>query len=311
MTFLLSPCGPLQVGQSGKIVEDLEILSDQGAALEIHNVSDVVVRRCRIWHKNGPGVRLLSCRRVHLEQLEIVRYDAPLSGPLATEECNLEAWNCEGLSLRQVRLLWGSSGLYLTECQRVHLQQFEGFDFRGPFPRGQLLQLNRVVGARVQHFFALNPPETSFPEDIVSVFESHQVHLSDGLLVGNNSPAGSGVMFEHSTQGRVLRVDAWHMGNGCFSAYPAHDVQFEQVRAARNHAGDQGRGLPLSGGLCFASSLDSTKIRVVDSHFDQISEPHRLMWGAFDCFQAEPRRLQPRSLTKLKLPWEEVRPSRG
>ena len=311
MNFALSPSGPLRATQHGQVFEGLDIFSEQGPALEVEGLRNVVIRRCRIWHRNGTGLRLASCRETGIEHLEIIHCGAPSRGPLQAEECNLEAWNCDGLDIRAVRLWRGSSGLYLTDCRRVHIQHIEGYDFRGPFPRGQLLQFNRVTGARAQHFFALNPPDSSFPEDIISVFESRHVQLLDGLLVGNNAPTGVGVMFERSCHGRVLRVDAWHMGNGCFSAYPAEDVQFIQVRAARNHRGDQGRGVPQSGGLCFASSAESRGVRVLASNFDQICDPNRLRWGRFERFQAEPQRIQPRSLPRLRLPWEEVGASRG
>lgn len=304
----LRSASAFKASRHGQIIENLEISGEEEPALEVQGLRDVVIRRCRLLHRGGPGLVLYNCRNLQLEQVEIFHLGAPLRGPHPQEQCNLVAWDCHQLDLRYLRVFWGSSGLFFTDCSDLNLQHLEGFDFRGPYPRGQLFQFNRVRRARVQHFFALNPPETSHPEDIVSVYESQHVQLLDGLLVGNNAPTGAGVMFEKSSQGRVVRVDTWHMSNGCFSAFPAHQVQFIQVRAARNHCGDQGRGFPHSGGLAFASSPESREIRVQGAVYDQLCNPSLLHWGAFDRFEACQRRIQPRNLPGWQAPWEEVTP---
>lgn len=302
----LRPASAFKALRHGQIIENLEIWGEGEPALEVQGLRDVVIRRCRLLHRGGCGLALYSCQNLQLEQLEIFHLAAPPRGPHSCEQCNLVAWDCRQLDLRHLRVFWGSSGLLFTDCSDILLQHLEGFDFRGPYPRGQLLQFNRVRRARVQHFFGLNPPETSHPEDIVSVYESQHIQLLDGLLVGNNAPNGAAVMFEKSSHGRVVRVDAWHMSNGCFSAFPARDVQFIQVRAARNHCGDQGRGFPCSGGLAFASSPDSRQIRVQEAVYDQLCNPSLVHWGPFERFEAGQRRIQPRNLPRWHHPWEEV-----
>jgi hypothetical protein len=142
---------------------------------------------------------------------------------------------------------------------------------QGPFPGGQLVQFNRSGDASLTNFYAKNDADTSHPEDVVSVVDSPNVTVSNGVIDGDNSPSGVGVMFEGDSQGgQVSNVDAIHMGDGAFSSY-SDDVTLNNVHAFDNIDDDQGRGTPMSDGLLFfaegsnVSFLDATYTRPADA----------------------------------------------
>ena len=61
-------------------------------------------------------------------------------------------------------------------------------------------------------------PPTHATEDSISIWRSSNVTVARGLVDGNNSPTGAGVMFEGSeegvTGGLLEDVDAVHQGDG-------------------------------------------------------------------------------------------------
>ena len=71
------------------------------------------------------------------------------------------------------------------------------------------------------------------------MWRSAHVRISNGLIDGNNSPTGVGLIFEnddaHSLGGVIENVDAIHMGNGCFSGYPARFLTMSRTRCGWNH----------------------------------------------------------------------------
>eukprot|EP01047_Picozoa_sp_COSAG01_P060446 COSAG01_NODE_7409_length_3218_cov_8.315948_3_plen_130_part_00 len=84
-----------------------------------------------------------------------------------------------------------------------------------------------------------------------------QVTVRRGLVDGNNSPSGDGIMYEcgnkahaYVTSGLVEDVDAIHQGNGCFGGWGVSGLIFRNCRAARTHCGGwAGRAKPSSGAL--------------------------------------------------------------
>ena len=107
-----------------------------------------------------------------------------------------------------------------------------------------------------------------------------RVTIRRGVVDGNNSPSGVGIMFEQSdgvTSGGLCEdVDAVHQGNGCFFAYPARNITFRRTRARDNICVSQGRGTPSSGGLAWGGSPDSSGLNVYDSRYWNLCQG--LLW---------------------------------
>src|SRR5262249_35862609 len=240
---------PVHSTYDGQIIENLDLHVASGDAITVTN-DNVIIRNCRIYHEGGDGIHLNGASNVTIENCEIINSSPPAGNGGETSEIdNIWAYASPSLTVDHVTLRDGSSGMYLLASPGATLSNVEGYNFHGPMPRGQFVQFDKSGNSSLTNFYVYNDPAHSHPADNVSVYYSPNVTISNGLIDGNNSNDGVGVMFEgDSGGGKVSHVDAVHMGNGAFSSY-SKDVTFDFTRSFDNIATDQGRGLPLSKAL--------------------------------------------------------------
>jgi len=314
----LSPRGAVTVTQDRVVIEHLRIDVAQGPAIRVHWADDVVIRNCEIRHGSGPGIELRHAANVRIEGCRIVHTGAPERGPNPDHHRNgIDAYRAPDLVVEAVELVRGSSGVYLLESPRARVSRVAGRDFRGPFPRGQLLQADKSDDLLLEDFSVVSEAGTSWPEDNISVFNSSNAVIRRGLIDGNDSPSGVGLMFEQIDGARrgglVEDVDAVRMGNGAFSAYPGRDITFRRTRMRENIGADQGRGLPLSGGLAWAAEPNrSSGLRIEDSRYFDAYRP-QLVWDrrVFTAIELTEEDFTPRAPIELTFCWEGADPSAG
>ncbi|MBX7080213.1 MAG: right-handed parallel beta-helix repeat-containing protein [Nannocystaceae bacterium] len=267
----LTPSDPIVVDSDEQVIENLHIVASDGPGIVVAGHTGVTIRNVWIEHAGGPGIAIGSgADDLVIDGVAIDHTGAPRSGPNPSDGLvNIDCYDAAGLTIANVRLTRGSSGIYLVECPQARMSFVEGHDFRGPFPRGQLAQFNNSDGAVLEDFSVVNPQASSWPEDNVNVYQSVDVEIRRGLVDGNNSPSGVGVIFDGDLAlGLVEDVDAVRMGNGCFSDYAGSDgVVFRRTRCRENICEDQGRGVPLSNALMWAGHPGYTQIRVEDSRY--------------------------------------------
>jgi hypothetical protein len=254
----LAPSGPVTASFDGQVIESLRITG--APCVTVNGRAHVIVRNIECHHSGGVGIAVMGgAHGTRVENVNVIYDGAPPSGPNPNwTHYNILCQDSNDVTITYARLKRGSSGMWSGNCQRVHARFLEGYDFRGPFPRGQLFQVDHSHDAILEDFYALNPINSAWTEDNVNVWRSSRAIIRRGLLDGNNSPSGLGVIIEHdddlSITALVEDVDTIRMGNGSFSAAHARDVTFRRVRARENICGDLGgRGASLSNSLTFAS----------------------------------------------------------
>ena len=299
---VLTDSGPIVVNLANTIIENKRIISNYGTALEI-NAPNVIVRNCEILHRNdcvntdcpdyeGHGIELNHADGTIIQDVRIKHTGAPAkwwtkkkNGSSTTERNNIDVYSSQNVTITRVRLEKGSSGIYMYQSPYADLSYIEGYDFRGPMPRGQLVQFNQLNNSTLTNFSVISY-DYSWPEDNVSAYNSPEVQIKKGYIDYNDSRSGVGVMIEidntdwyvktnclNETAGCALveDVDARRMGNGAFSAYPAKKVTFNRTRARDNmycstdffhHADvtspvDQFLDMPSSGALTWAARAHS------------------------------------------------------
>jgi len=194
------------------------------------------------------------------------------------ENDDIVAQNAPNLTVQDTTVRDGSTGMYLLNSPGATISHVDGYDFHGPFPRGQFVQFDKSGNSSLTDFYAFNDPAHSSPEDVVSVYASPNTTISNGVIDGNNSQDGVGVMFENgSTGGRVTNVDAIHQANGAFSSYNS-DVVFDHTRSFDNIATDQGRGLPSSNALIW--NVSSPGVSIENSTYTHPADPGNIVWDA-------------------------------
>jgi hypothetical protein len=243
---------------------------------------------------------------VTLQDIDVRNIGAPATGANESIEFNnVTGMDCPGLSVSRARLTRGSSGVYMERCANAVLSQIEGHDFRGPFPRGQLVRFQNSGGGRLTDFSVINP-ETAWTENNVHVSSSPDVYVARGLIDGNNSHEAHGVLFSGpESYGVVEDVDAIRMGNGCFSAYTGGDgTVFRRTRCRENICEDQGRGPPESGGIMWSGDESHTNLAIEDSiYFDACAG---LVWptAAFSTLDLHEEDFTLRAPIELSFCWE-------
>lgn len=305
----LAPSGPIVVDADDQVIENLHIVSARRAAITIDGHPGVTIRNVWIEHAGGPGISIgAGSDDVHIENVAIEHTGAPAQGENPSDGLvSIECYGSARPTITNARLVGGSSGVYLVECPDASLSMLEGHDFRGPFPRGQLVQFDKSSGGVLEDFSVVNPQETSWPEDNVNVYQSVDVEIRRGLVDGNNSPSGVGVIFDGDMAlGVVEDVDAIRMGNGCFSDYAGSDgVVFRRTRCRENICEDQGRGLPLSNALMWAGHPEYTQIRIEDSQYFESCNGN-LVWPeeSFAVIELEEVDFALRGAIEVQLCWE-------
>lgn len=305
---VLAQSGPIVVSQDGQVIENVHVVSTSGTAIEVQGHKNVVIRNARIEHAGGPGIDVSGSDDVTIQDVSIEHTGAPASGANPSAELlNIACNGSARLTVTRARLTRGSSGVYLVQCPNSTLSFLEGHDFRGPFPRGQLVQWNNSDGGLLEDFSVHNPA-TCWTEDNVNVYQSTGIQIRRGLIDGNNSPSGVGVIFDGGNGlGVVEDVDAVHMGNGCFSDYAGADgAVFTRTRCRDNICGDQGRGLPGSNALMWCGHPGYTQIKLQMSAYFAACNPGNIVWPTqtFAVADVAQQDFTLRAPIALKLCWE-------
>lgn len=273
--------GPI-VAHDGDVIKNLDIYVDSGVALTIDG-SNVTVQDVRI-HYNGAGGTAegmgiqVNGANDTIKNVEIFNAGAPASGAeVNPEHYGIEAMDAQGLTITNATIHDASTGIYLLNSPGAALQGIEGYDMRGPEPRGQLVQFDKSANSTLTDFYVQNDATKAFTEDNISVYQSDKVTISNGVIDGNNSPSGQGVIFEESNNGLVSHVDAVHMGNGAFASFGNNNT-FDFTRSFDNIATDQGRGeAPLSGGVIFTLGGDGNTIS--NSSYENAAVPDNVVYS--------------------------------
>lgn len=300
----LEESGPIVAVDDGQIIENVRITAVGEHGIDVSNLSNVIIRNVEILHEGAHGIQCSGAPGIIIRNVSIIH--TGVQSPLPAIENNINCSYSDGLRVRNARLRGGSSGVWVFNSPHAHLSYIEGYDFLGPFPRGQLAQFDKSPYCILEDFSAINDPGIAWTEDNVSVYFSDNCVVRRGILDGNNSPSGVGVMFEDSANGLVEDVDTIRQGNGSFSAYPGWDITFRRTRARDNVCEDQGRGEPLSNALIWAGDPSSSGLRIEDSHYFNACNPTNIVWdsNSFDVIELSIEDFTPRDTIVNEFWWE-------
>lgn len=281
----LAPSGPVGSNADGQVMENLDIEAQSGNGITVTH-SNVTIRNCRIRHAGGHGVHAEGAAGLVLQDLDIDHVGAPPTGVGRNEKRNnINLESCPRAVITRVKASRGSSNIYALSSERSRMALLELHDARGPFPRGQNLQLHGCPNSTVEEFSAENGP-ASWTEDNISVFRSDGCVVRRGLVHYNNSPTGDAVMIEGSVECLVEDVDAEEQGNGAFAAVPQGNAGCGgctflrcRTRQTYNTARD-GRAPPSSNGLSIYTRISpgARKHTITDCHYDALANPRNLIW---------------------------------
>ncbi|MGO8845029.1 MAG: DUF4082 domain-containing protein [Methylocella sp.] len=256
--------GPIVVQSDNQVISHLNITTTSGPGINTNGHNGVQIKDVAINHSGpNPGIYVNGGSNVSISYADILNTGAPTSG--ANPSSNMLSISClssSGLTVSNVRLTSGSSGIYLQSCPNNNLSYIEVHDQRGPMPRGQAVQWN-ASGPGTLTNFSDELVATSWPEDNINVYESTGITISNGLVSGSqnaNSPSGDGVMVESSSNNvTVTNVDAVGQSNGCFAIYSGSaNVTYTNANCINTFC-TGARGKPSSGSLAY--TIDPAAVR--------------------------------------------------
>ena len=312
---LLANTGPIIATQNNQVIENLKITADGKPGILVENLTGVTIRNVRISHKNAHGIKFSNAPNLKIENVVITYDDAPAAGPNKGEFNNIDGLTSANISVDHAKLLHGSSGIYLNRTTNAHLSFIQGEDFRGPFPRGQLVQFNTCDGSTLTDFSVINDRSIAWTEDNVNIFNSSHVTIQRGLVDGNNSPSGVGVIADDNSHFILVEdVDALHQGGGCFSAnqidgaVAVTDVTFNRTRCRDNSADSfANRGKPGSNALAWCAEPRTQRVSVLDSVYYDLAVPYNIgwNWNTFAKIDVRKENFTPRPPIGLSFCWEQ------
>ncbi|MEL7029049.1 MAG: right-handed parallel beta-helix repeat-containing protein [Pseudomonadota bacterium] len=307
-------CSPYVVRRDGEIIEDLHIVvKGKKPAILINGKSDVIVRNVKIYHAQGPGIVVKRSSNVKIDNTHVENVAAPVFGPLtgrnAVSRENIRVDRSTDVTISASQFKRGSAGVYVVQGENVKITDVAGYDFRGPFPRGQFVQFNQSQNPTLDGFAVINPGDTSWTEDAINSYASVEPVIRNGYIEGVNSPTGIGVQIENGEGGfggLIENVDVRYWVNGAFmAASSASQVTFKNVRACdgisagdnqndrlrvgvdgkavpslKAWAGRNYRGLPRSGQEAFFTfEVGSPTIQFVNARYFNLALEDRIAWG--------------------------------
>ncbi len=277
--------GPITVTGNGQLIQNLIITSTNGPAITINGFSGAIINNVVIHHNGGQGIAVAFAPGTTITNADIIFDGAPPAGAdPSTNDNNIDCLKSSRLTVTNVRLTRGSSGIYLNQCPHSALSAIEGHDQRGPFPRGQLVQWDNSDHGTLTNFSDENSVATSWTEDNVNIYQSHHIRIASGLVDTNNSPSGDGVIADNASGDVAVEdVDAVHQSNGCFAAYGGGEfnVTFRHTRC-RDTVCTLPRGNPLSGSLAWGLDPKAIKgaLNIEHSIYANLCNPGNLVFDA-------------------------------
>lgn len=234
-------------------LENVKIIADGKPAISITGKSGFRIRNCEIWHRNASGIRFEGVNGLTIENCRIGYLTPPAFDPArlldslllpALGFSNVVGVNSTNVQLVNLQVSNGSNGIFLSGVKDARLRYIEAHDPRGGLiegggsGNGHCVQFSNSENNVLEDFSCECNPASSRCGDNLSVLQSRNITIRRGMVQGNNSAKGVGVMFEHSFDkgqgGLVEDVDTIDMINGAFAAFPARWVTWRRVRAKNN-----------------------------------------------------------------------------
>ena len=178
-------------GKKGETIDGKKFAA--AVSIKLVNCADITISCCDLH-----SITLGLCERVTLRNCWIHDH----------ADVALNLWKANDTRIEGCRIENVVSGLFAAECRGVRFTGNFCRNVKGPFPRGQMAQFDKVTGPGnlIQGNYAINDKGKSTPEDVINLFQSEgeegsPIIVEDNYLVGDlkagsegKSKTGSGIM---------------------------------------------------------------------------------------------------------------------
>jgi hypothetical protein len=168
------------------------ITNAEGSCLVLEREKDKVIENLKIGPCAGNGIELRDSENITIR--DVVITDTVGSG--------IAIFGSKSVEITENRITNTISGIYAVSASGIRVGCNTLEDPRGPIPRGQFVQFDKVVGGenRISCNVGRNRPGHGTPEDAISLYQSHGTAASPISVVynvitgGGPSESGGGIM---------------------------------------------------------------------------------------------------------------------
>jgi len=171
-----SYCGPYKVshpviwdGINNSTITAIQITNPSGHCISLTNCNNIIIQNCKLGPSRKEGVYLYKCT-------------------------NIVIINCS--------MSENETGVYATLSQGIRVDSNDVQNVQGPFPKGQMVQFDKVTGEgnSISYNIGENITGQSTPEDEISLYMSSgtahdPIHvIGNWIRGGGPSTSGGGIM---------------------------------------------------------------------------------------------------------------------
>ncbi len=181
-------CGPYTLSQPVLInaindttISLLEISNPSGHCIKITNCNNIIIEKCLLGPSSGNGIDLYNCRNVEIR------------------DCRIDSV---------------SSGVFALASQIINVHNIEVKNVQGPFPRGQMVQFDKVdsIGNRVNFNIVENILGESYAEDAINMYKSNgtpsdPIQIKGNWIRGGGPSASGGGIMTGDSGGSNVKVE--------------------------------------------------------------------------------------------------------
>lgn len=169
-----------------------KLTNPKGSCLELNDLENAVIENLVIGPCGDHGIELHNSHNVTIRN--VVIRDTAQSGIYITGSSAIE--------VSESRIDDPISGIYVINSKSIKVSCNTVTNPRGPIPRGQFIQFDKVTDAdnRISCNYGRNEPGRGIPEDAISLYKSRglpqsPIVVADNLIVGGGpSVSGGGIM---------------------------------------------------------------------------------------------------------------------
>jgi nitrous oxidase accessory protein NosD len=180
-------------GQSNVTISGVRISNPNGHCITIQGGSqNITIQNSELGPCKGAGVSVSAATDVTIANTYI--HD--------TTDNGVTVYNVNRITITDNRVERIMSGVYALQSNGVNIQFNNFLNVKGPFPRGQFVQFDKVsgVGNRVKCNVGQNVLGQSYPEDAINMYQSNGTSADPIQIIGNKiqgggpSASGGGIM---------------------------------------------------------------------------------------------------------------------
>ena len=197
-----------------------KLANPKGSCLKLNDLKDAVIENLVIGPCGDHGIELHNSHNVTIRNVVIKD----------TTQCGIYITGSTAIEVSESRISDPISGIYVVDSSGIKVSCNTVTNPRGPIPRGQFIQFDKVTGAnnRISCNSGRNEQGRGTPEDAISLYKSSgtaqsPLVVADNLIVGGGpSVSGGGIMLgddggAYEVAERNVLVDPGQYGIGVAS----------------------------------------------------------------------------------------------